>query len=244
MRVRRALNYAIDRGAIIKLTGGPITAQPTCQILPPNFPGYKPYCPYTLRPGSGGAWTAPDLAKARALVRASGTRGMKVTFWTCGCFGKGAEARLERATLAQLGYRVTLKVLFADDANAYFAAVNDTLRPGPQIAGDGWFADYPAASNFFDQLTCAGARPTLRAVNASRFCDPAIDRKISRAIGLQASGSRAPNDLWQTIDRGAMDQAPWVPLYTPRAIDFVSARVGNYQRHPVLGMLLDQLWVR
>jgi hypothetical protein len=28
------------------------------------------------------------------------------------------------------------------------------------------------------------------------------------------------------------------------ATDFVSARVGNYQYHPQLGVLLDQLWVR
>ena len=33
-------------------------------------------------------------------------------------------------------------------------------------------------------------------------------------------------------------------MITGRAIDFVSKRVGNYQRHPVLGILLSQLWVR
>jgi hypothetical protein len=26
--------------------------------------------------------------------------------------------------------------------------------------------------------------------------------------------------------------------------DFVSKRVGNYQRHPLFGMLISQIWVR
>ena len=33
--------------------GGPKLAAITCQVLPPNFPGYEPYCPYTQHPGHG-----------------------------------------------------------------------------------------------------------------------------------------------------------------------------------------------
>ena len=45
--VRRAMNFAVDRAAATNAWGGPNVAEPTCQILPPNFPGYRPYCPYT-----------------------------------------------------------------------------------------------------------------------------------------------------------------------------------------------------
>jgi hypothetical protein len=38
-----------------------------------------------------------------------------------------------------------------------------------------------------------------------------------------------------------MDQAIWVSTYTPRNTDLVSKRVGNYQHHPLFGVLLDQL---
>ena len=44
---RKALNYAADRAAAVKVAGGPDVAQATCQILPSNFPGYRPYCPYS-----------------------------------------------------------------------------------------------------------------------------------------------------------------------------------------------------
>ena len=79
-RVRRAVAYAVDRRAVQKLYPGP--AEITCQFLPPNFPGYQPYCPYTLDPSPAGAWTAPDRATAARLIKESGTSGMKVTVWS------------------------------------------------------------------------------------------------------------------------------------------------------------------
>ena len=46
VRVRRAVNTAFDREAFARLLGGAVA--PTCQILPLNFPGYRPTCPYVL----------------------------------------------------------------------------------------------------------------------------------------------------------------------------------------------------
>ena len=66
VRVRKALNFAVDRSAIVRRWGGSVLARPTCQLLPPGFPSYKPYCPYTA--GSSAIWTAPDVARARRLL--------------------------------------------------------------------------------------------------------------------------------------------------------------------------------
>ena len=67
LRVRRALNYAIDRTELARLLGQ--DSRPICQMLPPYIPGHRPYCPYTLSPSQAGVWRGPDLAKARALIR-------------------------------------------------------------------------------------------------------------------------------------------------------------------------------
>ncbi|HEX5922939.1 MAG TPA: ABC transporter substrate-binding protein, partial [Baekduia sp.] len=80
IRVRRAVNYALDRRAITRLFGSS-GAQPTCQVLPPQMPGYVRYCPYTNRGSHDGAWRAPDLTTAQRLVADSGTRRMKVVVW-------------------------------------------------------------------------------------------------------------------------------------------------------------------
>ena len=76
---RRAVNLAIDRAAVADRLGGPGLSVPTCQVLPPNFPGYQAYCPWTRMPQDG-RWHGPDLSRAQALVRASGTAGATVDF--------------------------------------------------------------------------------------------------------------------------------------------------------------------
>ena len=48
-----------------------------------------------------------------------------------------------------------------------------------------------------------------------------------------------------TVAGEITDQAAWVPLYTPPAVDLLSKRVGNYQYSPAgFGRLIDQLWVQ
>jgi len=54
----------------------------------------------------------------------------------------------------------------------------------------------------------------------------------------------AATPRWAVIDHELTDQAPWVPLYNPRDLTVLSARVGNYQFHPYWNLLIDQLWVR
>ena len=58
--------------AWLSQTGSGRAFTPTCQILPPNLPGYEPTCPYA-RDGE------PRLDAARKLVRSSGTTGAQVT---------------------------------------------------------------------------------------------------------------------------------------------------------------------
>ncbi len=104
LAARRALNFAVDRVRLIHdWVGGPLAASPTCQILPPSFPGYSPYCPYTSSPGPSGVWTAPDLARSQRLVRESGPRGDRVTLWASpnatarGSFPTGSRATTRSA---------------------------------------------------------------------------------------------------------------------------------------------------
>ena len=58
------------------------------------------------------------------------------------------------------------------------------------------------------------------------------------------SNPTAANQTWEKVDHEMTDQAPWVDLYNPKQIDFLSKRVGNYQWNPQWYILIDQLWVK
>ena len=58
---RRAVNLAIDRAAIARRLGGPDLSIPTCQVLPPHFPGHEDYCPWTRKSTFDGRWHGTDL---------------------------------------------------------------------------------------------------------------------------------------------------------------------------------------
>ena len=153
LRVRQAVNLALDRGRAVVGYGGPLAAQPTCQILPPGLAGYQRYCPYTRHPAADGSWHAPDLARARRLVAASGTAGMQVTVWDVLPSPQGAinEADDMVQALRQLGYRASLRLL---PDSTFFAYTIDS-RNHAQVIDGGWGADYASADNFIGKLACA-----------------------------------------------------------------------------------------
>src|SRR5262249_41165985 len=138
-RVRRALAFAINRNDAAQRYY--IRAVPTCQALVPNLPGYQPYCPYTQAPGPSGAWTAPDLMKARDLVAQSGTKGMPVTFYTWAAFK--ATGDYVASVLRTLGYPTTVKV-YKDFGKFYVYVTNSRNRA--QAAGYWGAATVPSAS--------------------------------------------------------------------------------------------------
>jgi YVTN family beta-propeller protein len=238
---RRAVNYAIDRARMVSYAGGTDLAATTCQILPPDFPGYRPYCPYTASPSSGGIWSAPDLAQARALVARSGTRGMAVTVWTTPAVSGFGAAAVK--TLRMLGYRVSTKSVSNAD---YFGDIGNSHNR-PQVSFWGWSADYPAASDFFTTLfTCASFLPdNADNANYSEFCNTGIDKLIGRSLREEAVNTQASNQDWAHVDQALVDQAVVVPLVNTKIVDVVSKRVGNYQYSANgFGVLIDQLWVR
>jgi len=231
VRVRQALNYGIDRRAVVRAAGGRAVADPTCQILPPNFPGYIRYCPYD----------APDLRTARRLVAASGTRRMRVVVRTLPVFTRAARPTV--ALLQRLGYRATLKVI--PDGYAYFRQISDS-RIRAQAGIIRWTADYPAPSNFLaQQLSCAAFHAgTINNDNTAEFCDPAIDAQMRAATRMQPINVQLANRRWADVDRALVDAAPWLPLYNAKSVELMSRRVGGFRFNPILGTLLDQLWVR
>jgi peptide/nickel transport system substrate-binding protein len=212
-------------------------------LLPPAIPGYRPSCPYTSSPNAAGTWSAPDLARARTLITASGTRGMDIEVFAYEQFGRVEYARYFVELLGRLGYRSSLRVI--PELRKYQPYTGDS-RNGVQIGPLSWYADSPAPGPFLrDLFACASFLPENPAnLNLSQFCDVEIDAKMREAAAMQASDPVRANELWADVDRALVDRAAALPLANQRPVVFVSERVGNYQFHPQWTTLFDQLWVQ
>jgi peptide/nickel transport system substrate-binding protein len=231
---RRAVNFAIDRARTAEIQGGPGVAAPTCQILPPSFPGYEPYCPYSMSAAdNGGRWTGPDMTEARRLVNASGTKGAKVVLTLPpNRFRKGLGDYVV-SVLSELGYDATLNIPATSGEVFHAIFVDKTVQMGMFE----YTADYPAPTAFLSQFTCDSGD------NFTFFCDPALDAMVTAAQDQQTTDAAAGAARWAEVDRKVTDLALWAPLVN-EGTRFVSARLGNYQFHPQWGTLLDQAWVQ
>jgi ABC-type transport system substrate-binding protein/class 3 adenylate cyclase len=223
---REAFNYAINRQVLAQASDDWFDrGRPTCQLLPPAYSGYVPYCPYTT-----------DVAKAQALVHQSGTSGDKVTLITPSD-GPRYEHLLATA-LREIGYRPrTLELPFS----TYWG------RPARfyaryQAGLANWLADYLTASDFLGPLIdCSGISSSY---NMGGICNHTLDASIATALSNENVRPGIAAQQWAAIDRDVTEQAVVVPIDNQLGWDFVARRVGNYQRNPQLGMLMDQLWVR
>jgi peptide/nickel transport system substrate-binding protein len=241
LKARQAVNYATDRNALVKVYGGPKLAVPTCQILPPNFPGYQPYCPYTKNPGSG-KWTAPDLTKARQLVTQSGTKGASVKVnTTTNTVDKGLGLYFV-GLLNSLGYKATLQALSPDIQYPYI----QNSKNKPQFAFSTWYQDYPAASDFLDILLgCGSFHPNSNSSpNIAEFCNKGIQAKMDNAGKVGITNPDSANKIWAQVDKETTDQAPWVSMFNPKYIDVLSDRVKGYLFSPQWYFLLAQASVK
>jgi peptide/nickel transport system substrate-binding protein len=242
LQARQAINYAANRSAYVKIAGGPSLAVPSCQILPPNFPSYSPYCPYTAG-SSTTTWTAPDLAKAKALVKASGTAGMKVV--VNGTTDQSGKALAEQmvSDLNAIGYKATTQLLAM---SVQYPFVQNSSNSGKWNVGwSAWYQDYPAQSDFLNVLLgCTTIHPGSDASpNIAAYCSPSTQAQINQAESLEATDPAAAAKLWTQIDHADTNAAPWVNMYNPKQIDFLSSNVHGYSWNPQWYILIDRLWL-
>jgi peptide/nickel transport system substrate-binding protein len=241
LKARQAVNWAIDRLAVARLLGGPDVAAPVCTVLPPDFPGHADNCQYTW-PG-GSTWRGPALDKARTLVLQSGTAGQQVRVVSADDELSAAVGRYVATTLGSIGWRATATTVPASDLPGVRGGAD-----GVQISVAHWDQDYPAASALLPVLFgCAGPGTGSGAgtsANASGYCDPTVQSMMDQAQKVAVTDQTAADKLWGQADQAVMKAAAVAPLVTPKHVDFLGARVGDYQWSRQYRMIVSQLWVR
>ena len=225
VKVRQAIEYAIDKDNIIKLVHG-AGVKADC-IFPPDMPGYDPTCtPYSF-----------DPAKAKQMLADAGfPNGFKSTLYTDTTDPDPAIAQALQQDLANVG--ITVNVV-TEEFSTFLDRI-ETPHKAP-LGWVGWFQDYPDPSDFIDPiLSCATA--VQGGANASWYCNKDVDALAAAAKGETDSTKRITE--YQDIQKKIMADAPWVPVRHQEWFTLIGKRVGGFAIHPVWQYDLRSLWVK
>ena len=224
VRVRQAVNYAIDRDALAKLgtpSFQPLPEPRTDQYLPPGMPGYRAARIYPDR---------PDPAKARQLVASAHARGRTAVLYTVETRPGPQMAQIVKNNLRAIGIHVDIHAFPTGNLFSRLA------KPGEpfDISYAGWYADHPDPSQMLNWLLDGSAGiPSLN--------DPAYQRRLAAAVHL--SGPQ------RYLTYGALDldltrnAAPLAAYGNTSSHDFFSARIGC-QTFGIYGMDLAALCIK
>jgi ABC-type transport system substrate-binding protein len=213
-KLRQAVNFAVDRKALVR-EFGLYAATSTDQFLPPLMPGFRNERLYPLK--------GPDLRTARSLAKGHTRRGKAVLYVRTAAEDVAA-AQVLRRNLKAIGLDVLIKqfpvgVLFQK---------GETPGEPFDIYLVGWQASYKDPREF---LGLFDGRSRL---NYSRFNSTKFNRLLDRAGRL--SGAERYRAYGKLDVQLARDLAPAIPYAVYTAWTFVSKRTGCIVVNPFLDL--------
>jgi peptide/nickel transport system substrate-binding protein len=207
VRVRRAVNYAIDPAALERIFAGTLRA--TQQVLPPQMPGYRQFELYPH-----------DIGRAKRLIERADPADREITVWTFNLQPSDEAGEYYEQVLTELGFDVTLKVI---DVTNYFTVIGNAGTPDLDTGFANWLLDYPHPNDYFEPQLSGESILANGNTNWANFSDPAIDAKI-KELSKQQLGPRQERE-YAALDREVMKQAPWAPFGTLTLGTFVADSV-------------------
>ncbi|MBK5305758.1 MAG: ABC transporter substrate-binding protein [Frankiaceae bacterium] len=223
LKVRQALNYAVNKKAIIQVLGGPSLNDPLGQILTPPILGYQKIDPYATPDNAG------DPAKATSLLAEAGyPNGLDLTFLYRNKGKAPAIAATMQAELRKAGIRLKLKVVPNADFYTQHLSHPPATKAGDwDLAAPGWNPDWQgnAARSFLVPLL-DGRQCQEGTTNYNCYNNAAVNALIDKALAESDPAKVA--DLWHQADELVMADAPWVPITTSKNPLYHSSRVGNW----------------
>ena len=208
VRVRQAINYAIDPEALNRVFGGRL--HPSQQILPPGMPGYDEF---TLFPG-------PDMDKAKQLLAEANPTDKNITVWTDDEPDRKRIGEYYHDLLNELGFNAQLKVISGD---VYFTTIGNTSTPDLDTGFADWFQDFPHPDDFFRPLLNGENILPTNNNNFSQVSIAANDTKMDELRTGQLTDEARKQ--YAELDRSYMEQAVWAPYGNEQFSTFVSDRI-------------------
>ena len=232
VRLRRAVNYAIDRPALVAqgrrfaIANVLIAGKPTDSYLTPATIDTTDIHLYPLN--------GPDLRRAKRLA---GHVHAAAVLYTPNASPWLQEAQIVRRDLKPLGIDVQIKTM------AFGVFYRRISRPGEpfDLAISSWGSQTTDPAEVLDTFN-SRALGFYADANYAHLDDAAFDRKLAAASKLSGTPRyRAYSRLAVELER---DVAPVAAFTTNASRDFFSARIGCQLYQPVYGIDLAALCLR
>jgi len=221
-RVRQALNYAVNKDAIIRdiLKGTAIVSK---SPLSPVYGAYH----------EDNVTAYPfDPAKARALLKDAGyPSGFDLTFFVPES-GSGMQSPVEMATviqanLAQVGVRAKIQTM---EWGAYLKKYLD----GPDMAEMSWNPSIGDPDHMMYMLLSSDRFPP--AFNAGYYQNPRVDELLRKGRTTIDDKERIP--LYREAQKIVTDDAPWIFVDHGKQVIVYRKRVQGFKLHPNFDLVL------
>lgn len=221
--LRKAVNFALDRRAIVNGIGSPLASVPSDQYLPSIMPGFKNADIYPLERAN------PN--RARELARGN-LRSGKAVLYTNDSPLPLAFGQLVKRQLAEIGLDVEVKGIPIHSASAaYFGMLAAPGEPWDLALGL-WQPSYVDPYAYINQLFDARY---IGGTNFTRFDSRRYDQQLRRTARLLQGRER--NQAYGALDvRLARDAAPLAAVDFLKEPTLVSTRVGCIILRPVLDL--------
>jgi ABC-type transport system substrate-binding protein len=218
--LRQALNMAVDRDKVAKLTGG--KGKPLYAIYPSTCPGFDPtYKPYPY-----------DLVAAKAkLTEAGFADGLDLELLIGEDPLETTLAQAIQQDLGQIGVKITIKQL--SDAVGY-----DMMIAGDtQAFMNDWYMVQPDPADLINNLYMTGAGS-----NYDFYSNPKVDEQGALALAEQDRDKRM--QIYQQIERILMDDAVHVPLVNSVSFYAHSPRIQGFYSRSEYGPFFERMWIQ
>ncbi len=163
-KVRQAVNFGIDKRALSRIFGGLLA--PSCNFLPPGMKGFQKIepCPY------GDPMAAPDVEKAKALIKEAGAEGAEVTVYGNDEDPSKPVTEYVADAMNSIGLKATPKIV---EGSVYFQTIGNQ-KTKAQAGFANWFQDFPHPANFMFLINGGSIQETNNQ-NFGNVDDPEIN---------------------------------------------------------------------
>jgi peptide/nickel transport system substrate-binding protein len=220
VNIRQAVEYGVDKLAVIKAMGGPLVGNVINTVIPPGNAGYVNY---NLYPDDGGAGNI--AACKAALAKGGHPNGISIKYMypndsTNTRVFEAIQASLAPCGITLVGEGEPGSTIFTDLGNA-----PENNKPGTWDMGQpGWIPDwYGNNGRTVIQALFQGPNCVINTVNYGCYDNSAVNSLITQAEG--ASTLTAASSYWHQADEDIMKDAAMVPIMSQTFPLIASKRV-------------------